>query len=63
MRELPSPDYRSAATPVQAPPPRQVPVDGGVIDTRGADGGGNDAATLPPVADAMPTDAAKTLQP
>ncbi len=62
MRELPSPDYRSAGAPMQAPPPRTAPTDAGVIDTRGADGG-NDAATLPPVADAMPTDAAKTLQP
>lgn len=66
MREVPTPDYRAATTPAQAPPPRQTPVDGGVaVDARASDAStpGSDATTLPPVSDAMPTDAAKTLQP
>ncbi|CAN5916615.1 hypothetical protein BH11MYX3_BH11MYX3_37480 [soil metagenome] len=61
MREVPSPDYRASATVMQAPPPR---TDAGVSDTRAADSAiGSDANPLPPVRDAMPTDAAKTLQP
>jgi hypothetical protein len=44
----------SAAEPAQSPtPPRDA----------GADSALSDAAVLPPIADAIPTDAAKTLQP
>ncbi len=60
MREVPSPDYRAAATPAQAR------LDGGADAASGVDAlvdAGNDATTLSPVSDAMPTDAAKTLQP
>ena len=54
MREVPSPDYRAAGAPTQASPDAGVDA---LVDA------GNDATTLAPVSDAMPTDAAKTLQP
>ena len=50
MREIPSPFYRAESYPAQRPP------DGG-LDA-------SDAAVLPPeIPDAVPNDAAKTLQP
>lgn len=51
--EVPSPSYLAAGEPAQSPR------DAGA----GADSALSDAATLPPIQDAMPTDAAKTLQP
>ena len=51
MREVPSPFYRAEAYPAQRP------IDAGAGDA-------SDAAVLPPeIPDAVPTDAAKTLQP
>ncbi len=51
LREVPSPSYQAAGDPAQSPR------DAGVDTVM------SDVATLPPVADSMPTDAAKTLQP
>lgn len=51
LREVPSASYQAAGEPAQSPR------DAGVDTVM------SDVATLPPVADAMPTDAAKTLQP
>ncbi len=50
-REVPTPSYQAAAEPAQ------IPRDAGV------DAVMSDATTLPPIGDAMPTDAARTLQP
>ena len=51
LLEVPSPSYQAAGEPAQGQ--RDAGVDTVV----------SDATTLPPVSDAMPTDAAKTLQP
>ncbi len=52
LREVPSPAYQAAAEPAQSP------------RDAGADSSLSDAARLPPeIPDAIPTDAAKTLQP
>ena len=52
LRELPSPNYQASALEMQAPVDAAVDV-----------GALADAQALPPIGDAMPTDAAKTLQP
>ena len=52
LLEVPSPSYQAVGAPAQSPT-----ADGGMPDA------GADATALPPISDAMPTDAAKTLQP
>jgi hypothetical protein len=52
MREVPTPEMQPYATPAEVPADAGLPKFDGPID-----------ADLPPVPDAVPTDAAKTLQP
>ena len=52
MKELPTPSYQVSAQALQAPV--DAAVDAGPLA---------DAEALPPIGDAMPTDASKTLQP
>lgn len=56
IRDLPTPMYQAAAAPADAG------ADAAISDAAISDAG-SDAMTMPPVQDAMPTDAAKTLQP